>query len=545
MVFETTMTQQSRISERLILNGEYERVWQRHCGFLDLSLDEFMDIQWRLLEEQFMIANKSKLWRMLFNTEEKPVVHDNYDELPLTNYSDYEPLLHDKPEDILSRPIEAWARTSGRGGKIKWVPFTPEAYLQLGEAALGDAILATARHRGDVRVRPNDVVVSNLPSRPYLSGLAQVAVTEHIKFQVVPSINEFEEMTYQERNKHIFERAMLVGIDMLGSMTLVLVKMGELFETGTNRREDASMGMLHPRVLWRYLLAKIRAYRQGRSYVLPKDLWQLKGLMCGGADTNEYRERIHEYWGLYPHESYGCTEAGILAVQPWSGETLTFIPYTAFYEFIPESEWAAERLGGDKPTKALLMDQLEVGQRYEVVISNFYGGPFLRYRLHDLIEVVSKANTRLGINLPQVRFVGRSGDFIDLSGFAGLIDERQINKALKATTLRFEDWMIAKEIIDGEPLLHLYIELHPEEQASEQKIGTRFHEELKRLNPEYANIETMLGFVPVRVTVLPPQSFGKYIQYQVAQGADLAHLKPHRIQPSAEAIQLMLTQRST
>ena len=100
--------------------------------------------------------------------------------------------------------------------------------------------------------------------------------------------------------------------------------------------------------------------------------------------------------------------------------------------------------------------------------------------------------------------------------------------------------MIVKEITGGEPLLHLYIELHPEEQASVQEIETCFHEELKRLNPEYANIETMLGFVPVRATILAPQSFEKYMQYQVAQGADLAHLKPLRIQPSPESIQLML-----
>ena len=37
----------------LVRNGDYQRAWDRHCGFLDLSLDEFMQIQWRLLQEQF------------------------------------------------------------------------------------------------------------------------------------------------------------------------------------------------------------------------------------------------------------------------------------------------------------------------------------------------------------------------------------------------------------------------------------------------------------------------------------------------------------
>jgi phenylacetate-coenzyme A ligase PaaK-like adenylate-forming protein len=254
-----------------------------------------------------------------------------------------------------------------------------------------------------------------------------------------------------------------------------------------------------------------------------------------------YRERIKEYWGIYPHEIYGCTEVGIMAIQAWDHQDLNFIPSTAFYEFIPEHDWAAERLQGTPPSETLLMDQLEVGKRYEVVIRNFYGGPFLRYRMHDLVEVTSLSNDKLGIRLPQFRFAGRSGDFIDLSGFAGLIDERQITMVLGASEIRYVDWVVCKEIYKHQPVLHFYMELAAEEGARHDDIAQRVHDQLGRLNRDYADIEKMLGFTPLMVTLLNAGTFNRYMKYQVERGADLAHLKPARIEPRPEALEMLLS----
>lgn len=525
----------------LIRNGEYERAWDRHCGFLDLSTDEFMRIQWRLLQEQFKIASKGRLWQTLFPAATRLEDVNHFRQVvPLTTYADYEQLLSDRPEDILGRPIVAWARTSGRGGQPKWAPYTREAYLQLGECALANDFLSTASRRGEINVRPNDVMVYNLPARPYLSGLALAALVEHFDFRCIPSLNETEQLSFQERNTRIFQQAMIDGMDLLGSMTIVLVKMGEQFERGANQRSKFSLKMLHPRLLARGIRARARARREGRDYLLPRDLWQPKGIMCGGADTALYRERIKEYWGVYPHEIYGCTEAGILAIQAWDHRCLTFVPSTAFYEFIPADAWAAERLQGVQPTETLLLDQLEVGKRYEVVISNFYGGPFLRYRMHDLVEVTALRDDKLGVRLPQFHFVGRSGDFIDLSGFAGLIDEHQISTALDASGVRYVDWVVSKQVVSNRPILHLSVEVAAGESATPEQIRDHLHTQLKALNGDYASIESMLGFIPLEATVLTPGTFNRFMKYQVEHGADLAHLKPARIQPMSHTLEILL-----
>ncbi len=531
----------------LVRNGEHARAWERHCGFLGLNIDDFMQIQWRLLQEQFSIAGQGRLWQTLFpQTATLKSVEAFREAVPLTQYADYADLLAGKPDDILGRPIVAWARSSGRGGQPKWAPYTREGYHQLGVSSVASHILSAARGRGDINVRPNDVVALNLPARPYLSGIAIRAAADMFDFRFLPDLDISEQLGFQERIAHVFKHAMVEGIDILGSMTIVLVKMGEQFENREKQKRQLSMQMLDPRVLWRYVRARGKARRDGRNYLLPRDLWQPRGLMCGGTDTSQYREQVRRYWGVYPHETYACTEVGFIATQAWDHQEMTFIPYSAFFEFIPAEDWAVERLEGRKPSRTLLLHELEVGKRYEVVVSSFYGGPFLRYRLNDLVEISSMGNVGQpnGITLPQFHFVGRSGDFIDLSGFAGLIDEKQLTIALKEAHINLIDWVVCKEQHEHESVLHLYVELKPNGDAgaptSETDIRDGVHRQLKRVNTDYGNIESMLGFIPLTVTVLPTGAFGRYTDYQATHGADLAHLKPMHIQPGQKSLDLLL-----
>ncbi len=527
-------------TSELIRRRELDRAWQRHCGFLDLSMDEFMRIQRRLLHEQLELGKKSALWRSVFGDKVDDLTVENFREvISLTEYEDYEPYLRDKPSNMLARPVKEWARTSGLGGKPKWVPYTEEMYEHLGVCSITVGILSAARWRGDVRLRPGYVVGSNLPPRPYMSGLALWASSEFFDYHFLPPLEETEKLSFQERTERLFRLALVEGLDMLGAMTVVLVRMGEMFEQNA-RQGRFSWEMLHPRALWRIARAIVRSRSAGRSFILPRDLWQLKGLQCGGTDTFLYRERIEYYWGVPPHEIYAATEAGVMATQLWDHRDMVFLPDTVFYEFIPASDWERERLQGVKPSRTYLMNEVEPGQRYEVVITSFYGGAFLRYRLHDLVVVTKIGDETLGVRLPFFQFVGRSGSFIDLSGFAGLIDEKLILRALANIEAAYTDWAIVKEFKESQPYLHLYIEFREGVHEDPMAFRNRLHAALKDLNPEYGHVEKMLGYVPLEVTVLSPGSFDRFIQYRLQQGADLAHLKPARIQPSEEAIALLM-----
>ena len=40
---------------------QYDEIWQQYCGFLDLTMDGFMKIQKRLMEEQIQLWSRSGL----------------------------------------------------------------------------------------------------------------------------------------------------------------------------------------------------------------------------------------------------------------------------------------------------------------------------------------------------------------------------------------------------------------------------------------------------------------------------------------------------
>ena len=70
-------------------------------------------------------------------------------------------------------------------------------------------------------------------------------------------------------------------------------------------------------------------------------------------------------------------------------------------------------------------------------------------------------------------FVARSGDFIDLAGFTGLIDEKMIWQSIANSGIEYKEWAMRKESIDGEPVLHLYIEVTKPVKAEE--VRKRVH----------------------------------------------------------------------
>jgi len=102
------------------------------------------------------------------------------------------------------------------------------------------------------------------------------------------------------------------------------------------------------------------------------------------------------------------------------------------------------------------MNELVPGN-YELVISSFHGGPFMRYRLGHLIKIHSMRNEKLNIDIPQMSFISRIDDQIDIAGFTRL-GEKVIWQALENSGLSYQDWVACKETRD-KPVLHLYVEL--------------------------------------------------------------------------------------
>jgi hypothetical protein len=273
--------------------------------------------------------------------------------------------------------------------------------------------------------------------------------------------------------------------------------------------------------------------------MLPRDLWSVKVIGGGGADCSIFGKRVKELWGRHPLETYGGTEGGIYAAQTWDCEGMVFFPNLNFFEFIPEREWFKWQLDHSYHPKTVLLDEVQAGGIYEIVITNFHGGIMTRYRPGDLIEITSLRNEKLNIDIPQMVFHSRADELIDITGF-GHLTERLIWQAIEGIGIPYADWTARKEVIDDKPILHLYLELKDDLIASEQGVAAAIYQELVKLDGvyhyniyrAYGDPETVLGLKPVRVTFLRQGAFSSYIAQRQAEGAVLGHLKPSHVNPS-------------
>jgi hypothetical protein len=523
---------------KLLRQGRYEELWTKHCGFLDLKLDEYMKIQERLLLEQIDFLSRSEIGRKLLGETPPASVAEFIRAVPLTRYSDYEPYMQGKRTDALPAEPFAWCRTSGRSGEYaaKWAPYSKRMYDSLGEIAIGAMLMASCTGKGEVMLYPGNVLLLGTAPPPYTSGLISHSIADQIEAKFVPSLEAGEKMGFSERISEGFKLAMGTGLDFFYGLSSILAKTGERFESGSGSIKF-SLSLLQPMVLFRLLGGALNAKLNKRK-ILPKDIWKPKGIMCGGTDTDIYRKRIKYYWGREPLEGYACTEGGNMAMQAWNFKGMTFFPDCNFLEFIPYDDHLKEKQDPSYHPETVLLNELKLGI-YELVFTNLLGGVFTRYRVGDLFEVLSLRDEELDIDIPQVRFYSRADDIIDLGGFTKLT-ERSIWQVIEASKIDYVDWTARKEEVDGEPILHLYIELGESHEASSDHLTTLIRAGLKQVSSDFQDLEYMLGSDHLQVTRLANHSFNRYMEDRRRAGSDLAHVKPPHMQPSEEVINRLL-----
>lgn len=522
----------------LMRQGKKDQIWQQYCGFIDLSIDEFMDIQKKNLLDQIKRFSGCKLGKKILGEELIDSVEKFQELVPFTKYEDYADILLKQDEDALPEKPFLWVHTSGRSGEypFKWLPYTQDMYDIGGKAGLACFILSACRQRGHVALREQDISMYSLAPPPYISGLLLEGSAKEFAFRIIPEPSIARNMDFQERIQMGFRLALKEGLDFFYGITSILLRVSEQFggQSGERSTKISELGL---KSVLRMVKALVKSKILGRP-MLPKDIFKVKGVLCGGTDTSIFKEKVEYSWGRQPLEVYASTEFGITATQVWNYQGLTFYPYNNFWEFIEESDYRKMRSEDGYKPKALTLDQVKPNTDYVIVGTNFHGGVLTRCIIGDLIRITSLEDRQSGIKLPQMVFSTRIDDVIDIGGFTRLT-EKTIWKAIEDTEIPYVDWTVRKEYQENQPILNLYIELK-DPAPSHSEAMERIHVKLKELNEPYRDLETMGGLKPLKVTPLAKGTFSRYFEERQAAGADLAHLKPSHMNPSNDVIENLL-----
>ena len=184
----------------------------------------------------------------------------------------------------------------------------------------------------------------------------------------------------------------------------------------------------------------------------------------------------------------------------------------------------------------MLLDEVIPGEKYVLVITNFRGGPFVRYMLGDMIQITSLRNAELNINIPQMRYYSRADKVLDF--FGASFTEQIIWQAIENSGINYVDWVARKETHEG---LRLHVLIEPKDaEQSEEEITELLDRQLRLAREDYAYMVEGQGFKLLKVTLLPSGAFQRYKAMQEASGVTMTRFKPPHINPSNDVLTVLM-----
>lgn len=503
----------------------HDLLWQEYCGFLDLTLDEYMRIQTHLLKEQLSLMAASPLGRRFFKDGVPDSVSSFRELVPLTDYGDYADSLLMRSEEILpARPL-IWLETTWEGGahSRKAAPYSAGMLDSYRRNMLAVVILANASQKGDFQVLRGARVLYTLAPLPYATGLFPEIMKDEMDFHFMPPLKEALSLPFSQQMARGFEQALKGGMDYFFGLSSILYYIsGSLL---TRRGGGLSkLSGFRPRMLYRLLRARYRSQRDGNP-LLPKDVFQLKSLVCVGNDSTLYKGDLERFWGVRPMEIMAGTEPSLIGTETWLRDGLVLFPDACFYEFIPEDEmWRSLDEPGYVP-RTYLINELSPGRLYELVITVLRGGAFMRYRVGDVYRCLRLKNPAAGLDIPQFEFVDRRPDVIDIGGFTR-ITAHEIDKVIQLSGLQVARWCALKAYDENNhAYLQLYVELDEEEHSptSAQVIQEHLSVYFRFHDSDYASLKRLIKLEPLQVDLVAPGAFGRF---EKSKGRTLRRMNP-------------------
>jgi hypothetical protein len=164
------------------------------CGFIDLSMEQFMAIQRRLLLEEIELLKRCELGRKVMRGAMPETVEEFREQVPLTTYDEYYPELPQRREDSLPATVARWIRVPGRSNEYngkKWFPISERFAEECERVCASSTMFALCQDRGDVsQVKEHLKVLYTMGGAKYASGILGYFTQQAINLDFLPSNGE-------------------------------------------------------------------------------------------------------------------------------------------------------------------------------------------------------------------------------------------------------------------------------------------------------------------------------------------------------------------
>ena len=208
-----------KFEEKLKCEGRKE-VFDEYCSFMDLNIEEYMQIQKSLLKEQILLFTNSKLGESIIGNRKIETIDDFRKYVPLTTYEDYADILLLKDDSYLPKEASLWIETTWEGGKhpVKVAPYSKGMIETFFTNMCACMLIATGEKRYDFDVKKEYHMLYGLAPLPYATGLLPLGLDNQIGVQLLPDVKTANSMSFSERNKLGFKQGLTEGIEYFLSL---------------------------------------------------------------------------------------------------------------------------------------------------------------------------------------------------------------------------------------------------------------------------------------------------------------------------------------
>lgn len=235
-----------------------------------------------------------------------------------------------------------------------------------------------------------------------------------------------------------------------------------------------------------------------------------------GSTLAVYAEKLKRYVGDLPMHNMGyAASEGFMAMPvELNANDYVLLPRSLIYEFIP--------VDGDENARPLLLDEIEPGKDYEIIITNFSG--LYRYRIMDIVRCTGTYN-----NSKKIEFLYRSNMGINLANEKTTTQmlDWSADELQKSAGVDFVGFSYYAETDVREACYKLFIECEKQFTAEElEALSQKLDELLKAANEKYEKYRSWGMLYMPQVVQLQNGAYADYKSDLVKQGRILNQIKP-------------------